>query len=156
MGRWPRDTVREVDVVTGCLLLIGRELYDRLGGFDPQFFMYGEDVDLSLRARSLGVRPVLTPDAVVVHANGASSPQRADKLRLLMTGKATLVGKHWTGLGRRVAVGLLVGGVGLRAAGARLRRQPDAPWRVVWAERATWRLGFPPGPRPVPPFEIVE
>jgi GT2 family glycosyltransferase len=155
MGRWARDTVREVDVVTGCLLLIGRPLYDRLGGFDPQFFMYGEDVDLNLRARALGVRPVLTPDAVVVHANGASSPQRADKLRLLMTGKVTLAHKHWSGPGRRVAVGLLVAAVGLRAAGARLLRAHDSPWPAVWAERATWRTGFPPGPRPVPPFELL-
>src|SRR5262245_33862701 len=40
-GDWKRDTVREVDIVTGCFLLIDRQLWERLRGFDPAFFMYG-------------------------------------------------------------------------------------------------------------------
>ena len=50
LGGWQRDTVREVDIVTGCLLLAPREVWDELGGFDERFFMYGEDGDLALRA----------------------------------------------------------------------------------------------------------
>ncbi|MFQ5805354.1 MAG: hypothetical protein ACE5I3_02760 [Phycisphaerae bacterium] len=50
--------MREVDIVSDCLFLIHRELWQRLGGFDPGFFMYGEEADLCLRARQLGARPV--------------------------------------------------------------------------------------------------
>jgi GT2 family glycosyltransferase len=121
LGRWERDTAREVGIVTGCLLLTSREVYDRLGGFDPRFFMYGEDADLSLRAVRQGWRPAITPDGVAVHAVGASSPRRADKLRLLMTGKATLAGTLWRGPARRLAIALLVAGTGLRALPERLR-----------------------------------
>ena len=49
-GGWDRSTVREVDIVTGCFLLIETELWRKLGGFDPRFFMYGEEADLCLRA----------------------------------------------------------------------------------------------------------
>ncbi len=55
MGGWPCDCVRAVDIVTGCFLLLRRALWERLGGFDLAFFMYGEDADLCLRARRLGV-----------------------------------------------------------------------------------------------------
>ena len=64
--------MREVDIVTGCLLLAPRTLWEELGGFDTRFFMYGEDADLSLRAEALGYRPAITPDAVVTHEIGVS------------------------------------------------------------------------------------
>jgi GT2 family glycosyltransferase len=95
LGGWKRDTVREVDIVTGCLLLAPRTLWEELGGFDTRFFMYGEDADLSLRAAALGYRPAITPDAVVTHEIGVSSSTREDKLMLLFRGKATLLRKHW-------------------------------------------------------------
>ena len=44
MPGWMRDNEREVDIVTGCFLLISLEFWKRLGGFDRAFFMYGEEV----------------------------------------------------------------------------------------------------------------
>ena len=52
---------RRVGFVAGCLLLVSRPLWDRLGGFDEQFFVYGEDADLSRRAADL--RRVAHPGA---------------------------------------------------------------------------------------------
>ena len=66
-GGWRRDSVRQVDIVSGCFFLIEKDLWDHLGGFDPLFFMYGEEADLCLRAHALGARPVVTPDATIVH-----------------------------------------------------------------------------------------
>lgn len=54
MGHWPRDTVREVDIVAGCFLLMERSFWNALGGFDARFFMYGEEADLCARARRRG------------------------------------------------------------------------------------------------------
>src|SRR5690606_12092320 len=48
LGRWKRDSVRAVPVVTGCFLLIRRDLWEQLGGFDEGFFMYGEETDLCM------------------------------------------------------------------------------------------------------------
>jgi N-acetylglucosaminyl-diphospho-decaprenol L-rhamnosyltransferase len=146
LGGWKRDTVREVDIVTGCLLLAPRALWQELGGFDTRFFMYGEDADLSLRARALGYRPAITPDAVVTHEIGVSSATREDKLILLFRGKATLLRKHWRGLRLRLGLLLLQAGVGLRALLAVLGRRTDpraAAWRQVWRERREWLAGYP-------------
>ena len=52
LGDWPRNTVEAVDAITGCFFLIRKSLWHDLEGFDESFFMYGEDTDLCIRARS--------------------------------------------------------------------------------------------------------
>jgi N-acetylglucosaminyl-diphospho-decaprenol L-rhamnosyltransferase len=151
LGGWKRDTVREVDIVTGCLLLAPRTLWQELGGFDPRFFMYGEDADLSLRAAALGYRPAITPDAVVTHEIGVSSAAREDKLLLLFRGKATLLRKHWHGLRLRLGLGLLAGGLGLRSLLSRGRGGQPSPWTQVWRSRDDWLAGYPEPESPPSP-----
>ena len=136
IGGWQRDSVREVGLVTGCLLLAPRALWEELGGFDTRFFMYGEDADLGLRAWKLGYRPAITPDAVITHEIGVSSSSRPDKLVLLFRGKVTLLRKHWSPRRRRLGLALLRAGVGLRAL------LGSSAWREVWAQRAAWRDGY--------------
>lgn len=51
---YDRRTVREVPAVSGCSMLIERDLFNRLGGFDPIFFLYSDDIDLCTRAAALG------------------------------------------------------------------------------------------------------
>ena len=143
LGGWKRDTVREVDIVTGCLLLAPRTLWQELGGFDTRFFMYGEDADLSLRAAALGYRPAITPDAVVTHEIGVSSSTREDKLMLLFRGKATLLRKHWRGVRLRLGLGLLTTGLGVRSLLSRGRGGQPSPWTQVWRNRRDWLAGYP-------------
>ncbi len=153
IGGWRRDRERQVDVVSGCLLLTRRDLWQRLGGFDERFFMYGEDADLSIRASALGYMPVVTPAAALVHLVSASSAA-VDKEILLFRGKATLVRKIWTGLRQRLAVFLLLTGVAVRARMARGvrsllprpdrpdRRAPASTWSEVWRRRGEWSRGW--------------
>jgi hypothetical protein len=145
IGGWKRDTVREVGVVTGCLLLMPLGVWRELGGFDLRFFMYGEDADLSLRARGFGLRPAITPEAVVTHEIGVSSASRPDKLILLYRGKSTLVRKHWPLGKRELGLALLWVGVGVRAllAGVTRRGTKAEAWAVVWRERRHWLPGYP-------------
>ena len=75
--------MREVGVVTGCLLLVRRDIWDALGGFDERFFMYGEDADLSARARARGNRVAICPEATIVHVVGASSVGSAAKMTMV-------------------------------------------------------------------------
>jgi N-acetylglucosaminyl-diphospho-decaprenol L-rhamnosyltransferase len=144
LGGWKRDSVRDVDIVTGCLLLVPRALWHDLGGFDPRFFMYGEDADLALRAARAGVRRVITPSAVITHEVGVSSATRPDKLMLLFRGKVTLLRKHWGPVRSRVGVGLVAVGVGLRAVEARfLHRGGGATgWPTLWSARREWLPGW--------------
>jgi hypothetical protein len=154
LGRWQRDSVREVDVVVGCFLMITRELWDRLGGFDASFFMYGEETDLCLRARQLGFRPMITPDAAVVHHGAASEPSEAGKLVRLFAAHVLLFRKHWPPAARpfgramlrlwaasRWLAGGALGALGRRSAGERGR-----VWGEVWRRRAEWLPGYAPLP----------
>jgi len=62
-----------VDWIGGGCLLIPRDLFRRLGGFDDDFFLYGEDVDLCLRAKDIGARVVLAGEVVATHPVGTGS-----------------------------------------------------------------------------------
>ena len=63
---------REVFGVCGAACLIRREVFEDVGGFDEDFFMVHEDVDLSYRAQLLGYRCVYAPHAIVVHAGSGT------------------------------------------------------------------------------------
>ncbi|HVL31159.1 MAG TPA: glycosyltransferase [Solirubrobacteraceae bacterium] len=136
LGRWQRDSVREVGVVCGLLMLVERDVWDRLGGFDEDFFMYAEDVDLCRRAAKLGYRPSMTPDAVVVHEGGGSSPTTGAGRTLLLAGRVTFVRKHWGPLRSRAGTALLLLGTGIRAA------LGNEGWREAWRRRAEWLHGY--------------
>ncbi len=60
-------TSREVTFATGCALFMRRTVLKKIGGFDPRFFMYEEDVELCLRARENGIRIRYVSESTVLH-----------------------------------------------------------------------------------------
>ncbi|PRY12968.1 glycosyltransferase family 2 protein [Kineococcus rhizosphaerae] len=142
LGRWDRDSVRDVDIISGAFLLTTTPTWRRLGGFDEKFFMYGEDADLNRRAVDAGFHPAVTPDAVVVHAGGKSSSTKTAKQRLLLRGKAEYARKHWSAPRARLGIGLLATGVALRSVGETVLGR-GRTWRPLWDERADWGQGWP-------------
>jgi GT2 family glycosyltransferase len=66
------DTVGESRFVTGCCMLVRREVFETVGLFDDRFFIYSEDADFSLRAFGKGYRLMYTPHAVLWHKESAS------------------------------------------------------------------------------------
>ncbi|RCS46356.1 glycosyltransferase family 2 protein [Bremerella cremea] len=96
LGAWRRDSVREVDCISGCFLLIKRSIWEQLDGFDLDYFMYGEDTDLCLRARKLGAKCLIVPDAQLIHYGGRSERVRGDKMVRLFKAKHQLFQKHWS------------------------------------------------------------
>ena len=58
----------EVPFASGAALVVRREAWDEVGGFEPAYFMYGEDVDLSVRLRLAGWGVGVVPAARVEHA----------------------------------------------------------------------------------------
>ena len=71
---------RAVDWVLGACLMIRRQVFLSLGGFDERYFMYFEEVDFCTRARQVGWEIWYVPDAVVVHEGRASTRQRPDEM----------------------------------------------------------------------------
>lgn len=145
-GGWDRSTERLVDIVTGCFLLIRREDWQALGGFDLTFFMYGEEADLCLRAtQTLGASPRMTPDAVIVHYGGASEKVRSDKMVRLLRAKSELISRHIPGWQRPLAKTLFrFWPLTRRLAFSILRPGGDNArvWSEIWKRRQEWRRGF--------------
>ncbi len=76
-GHLPETDINRVDVLSGAFFLASREVLDRLGGFDEQFFMYGEDIDLSYRITLAGFYNYYFPGTTIIHFKGEST-QKAD------------------------------------------------------------------------------
>jgi GT2 family glycosyltransferase len=151
-GSWQRDVVRPVDIVSGCFFLIKRKFWNKLGGFDPAFFMYGEEADLCLRAKAYGARPMITPNAVIVHYGGASETTRSSKLIKLLSAKATLIKRHFPDRQKRAGLMLLMiwplsRWLALHVAAAVTRNRDlitkAQTWHTVWQQREQWRDGWP-------------
>jgi len=63
----------EVQAVSGACMMMPTELFRRLGGFSPSYFMYAEDLDLCARVRRAGYRVIHVPTSIVTHHGGGSS-----------------------------------------------------------------------------------
>jgi len=72
----------EVEAVSGACMLIRREVFADLGGFDPGFPMHFEDLDLMARLGEAGHRIRLVPDVAISHAGGVSSRHRRLKVEI--------------------------------------------------------------------------
>ena len=81
---------REVDQVIGAFFLVRRTVFEALGGFDPRFFVYFEEVDFSLRARQAGVRSYYLAVGTAYH-KGAGSSGQAKAARLFYSLRSRLL-----------------------------------------------------------------
>lgn len=146
MGSWDRDGIRKVDIVSGCFLLINHELWQQLDGFLPEFFMYGEEADLCLRAKKLGAQPMVTSEATIIHYGGASEKIRSDKLVRLIKAKVLLIRKHFTPYSIQLGVFLLACWPLSRymahsiatILGRKDSLQAKQVWKEVWERREEW------------------
>lgn len=73
---WDRTSEREVDWVSGACMALRREAFEAVGGFDPAYFMFVEDVDLCARLKEAGWSVVFAPVAEVTHVIGAAVSKR--------------------------------------------------------------------------------
>lgn len=75
MTEWDHGESRFVDHVIGAFYLIRRPLFEELGGFDTDYFVYLEDLDLSLRTHQQGLRCYYLSEAKAFHKGGGTSDQ---------------------------------------------------------------------------------
>jgi N-acetylglucosaminyl-diphospho-decaprenol L-rhamnosyltransferase len=131
MMDWDHSRPARVDWISGACFLARRTAWDEVGGFDPAYFMYLEDVDLCWRLGRAGWGVGYEPAAGVVHVRGVSTnhhPYRmlvAHHLSMWRFARRTTVGS------RRVALPLVALGVAARLGAAMLAH----------------RLGATPGPQ---------
>lgn len=63
----------EIDSLQGSFMLVRRETYEQTGGFDEEYFMYGEDIDWCYRIKQAGWRVFYQPAAKIIHYGGESA-----------------------------------------------------------------------------------
>lgn len=61
-----------VDAVSGAFMMLPKKVYEMASGFDEDYFMYGEDIDLCYRVKNMGYSVVYFADAVIIHLKGQS------------------------------------------------------------------------------------
>ncbi|MDQ6839391.1 MAG: glycosyltransferase family 2 protein [Actinomycetota bacterium] len=135
---WDHHDARRVDWVSGACMLVRRQAWDAIGGFDPSYFMYLEDVDLCWRAQRAGWDVIYEPAAEVTHAQGISTRLRPYRMLAIHHWSMWRFAWRSTVGGRRallpvVGVGLIarlgVAGLRHRAGGQKAevpaRSEPD-------------------------------
>jgi hypothetical protein len=138
-GGWRRNDERSVDIVCGTFMLVHRPVWDRIGGFSPAFFMYGEDEDLCIRARRLGFAPAFSPQPAIIHSGSGTERNQSRKIRHLLASRALLIRGYFPPIARTFALLLLVvrPWLGRWFAPPALRTL----WRSVWAQHRLWLDG---------------
>lgn len=96
MTDWDHCESREVDHVMGAFYLIRRKLFEKISGFDERFFVYLEDLDLSLRVRREGSRIYYLVGAKAFHKGGGASEQiKATRLYYSLRSRIQYGFKHF-------------------------------------------------------------
>ncbi|MCX6251177.1 MAG: glycosyltransferase [Bacteroidetes bacterium] len=68
-----KDKIHEVDILSGAFMLLRKKVLDKIGLLDEEFFMYGEDIDLSYRITQAGYKNIYFPDTRIIHYKGEST-----------------------------------------------------------------------------------
>ncbi len=87
-GYIPENTIHEVDVLQGAFFLARKKILDEVGWFDEDYFLDGEDIDLSWKIKEKGWKIIYYPKVFIRHIKGAAKklPSLHDRLRFVMSG----------------------------------------------------------------------
>lgn len=73
LGHLDKDETHEVEILAGAFMLLRKEALEKTGLLDEEFFMYGEDIDLSYRIIKAGYKNYYYPEARIIHYKGEST-----------------------------------------------------------------------------------
>lgn len=86
---WLRDSERDVEVISGCYMLVRREIIENIGGLDESFFFFGEETDWCLQMRKAGWSLKFAPVGEIIH-HGGGSVKKLNYRRDVMLTDATI------------------------------------------------------------------
>lgn len=117
LGHLPEMQTARVDVLAGAFMFIRREALEKSGLLDEQFFMYGEDIDLSYRIILAGYRNYYLPEVTIIHYKGESTRKGSlNYVRIFYQAMILFARKHFHGSGRSLYILFIQLAVYLRAA----------------------------------------
>lgn len=87
--------VHKIDVIAGAFMMIPKNILDKTGGFDEQFFMYAEDIDLSYRIQKMGYQNYYLGNITIVHFKGESTKKGSFQYVKVFYNAMNLFVKKW-------------------------------------------------------------
>lgn len=141
----------EVETLSGAFMLVRADAWREVRGFDTNFFMYSEELDLCVRLRHCGWKIVMTPKAEVLHLVGGGNAVSPNRIQYLTTGKMHFLRKFWSrpqvllggcliwmhGLTR-----VLLGTLGRPLVGAERARKLRQAYSGIVLQPQRWWFGF--------------
>lgn len=96
LGNLDEDKNHEVDVLAGAFMMIPRKILHEVKGFDEDFFMYGEDIDLSYRIQKAGFVNYYFAETSIIHFKGESTKKGSlNYVRMFYKAMSIFVTKHY-------------------------------------------------------------
>lgn len=95
LGHLPELQTSPVEILSGAFMVLSRAAIEKVGGFDEQFFMYGEDIDLSWRIHEAGFVNYYFPEINIVHFKGESTAKDGRYVKLFYGAMELFYKKHF-------------------------------------------------------------
>ena len=128
----PFTEAKEVDCVSGCAMMLRRDLLDELGGFDEDYFMYFEETDFCVRARRRGKQVHHAPVGEFLHEEGGTS--KTVRLRTFLDFRRSQILFHR----KHGGVAAAIAARALLALGSALRVPPLAALSLSGRSERAW------------------
>ena len=106
LGYLDNNLIHEVEVLSGAFMLLRRSTLDKVGLLDEDYFMYGEDIDLSYRITKGGYKNYYFPETTIIHYKGESTKKGSiNYVKVFYNAMIIFAGKHFSkGNARRYAI----------------------------------------------------
>ena len=123
LGHLNENKNHPVDVLAGACMLVRSKIFQQLGGFDEQFFMYGEDIDLSYSIRQAGYENWYLGTSSIIHFKGESTRKGSSNyVQLFYKAMQQFVRKHYSGSKSAIIIEGLQVAILLRAGVSLIKR----------------------------------
>jgi N-acetylglucosaminyl-diphospho-decaprenol L-rhamnosyltransferase len=96
LGHLNENENNEVDVLSGACMMVKKEVLDNTGGFDEQFFMYAEDIDLCFRIQKAGYKNYSLAETTIIHFKGESTLKDIRYTKLFYRAMSQFTRKHFS------------------------------------------------------------
>ena len=123
LGNLAENETNQIEVLAGAFMLLRRKVLDHIGLLDEDFFMYGEDIDLSIRITKSGSFNYYFPEARMIHYKGESTRKGSlNYVRVFYGAMLIFARKHFGGKNERLLSLVILPGVYSRAGLAMISR----------------------------------
>jgi hypothetical protein len=117
LGHLSKDQNHEIEILSGAFMMIRKKVLDQIGLLDENFFMYGEDIDLSYRITKANYKNYYLADTSIIHYKGESTKKSSiNYVFVFYRAMAIFAKKHFSNKNAKLFSGLINVAIYLRAA----------------------------------------